>query len=410
MRYLVLGSSAAGVNGAKEIRKHDPEAEIYLISKDEDIYSRCILHEYVNGKRDMDLLRFVEEDYFDLYDIKHIGGVEVTKVNREEKTVELDNGEILDYDKLLIATGSRSVLPPVKNMDIAKNVIGFRNIDDAIEILENLDHVKDIVIMGGGLVGVDCLSGLLDKGKNLSLLELQDRLLPIQLDKRASKTYERLFEEKGVNFYLGVGASELVLNEDNTIKAVKLSNGEELPCDFMIVAAGVTSNVEFLENSGIEMGPRGLKIDHKGRTNDPDIYGAGDVTGWGPIWPVAVKEGMIAGANIAGGSMEMDDFFTSKSTMNYLTVPTMSLGQANPEDDSYTIEIQDDGENYKKIVHKDGKIYGALVQGDLSYVGILTQLIKEEIDVSRVKKSLFDIDYSDFFHLTKDYAFDYEEA
>ena len=155
---------------------------------------------------------------------------------------------------------------------------------------------------------------------------------------------------------------------------------------------------------------RGVLIDEAGRTNVEGIYAAGDVTGRNPIWPVAVKEGLVAGANMAGGDTRMDDFFASKSTMNFLGIPTMSLGINTPEDDSYTVEIEEDDKgNYKKIIHKDGRIYGALIQGNLQYAGILTQLVRRQIDVSKVKKPLFEIDYSDFFNIKDNGAFYYED-
>lgn len=124
---------------------------------------------------------------------------------------------------------------------------------------------------------------------------------------------------------------------------------------------------------------------------------------------MAVKEGVIAGSNMAGVNKEMTDFFTSKSTMNFFGIPTMSLGINEPIDYSYLIEVEDDNKgNYKKIIHKDGKIHGAILQGDLSYAGVLTQLIKENIDISQVKKPIFKIDYSDFFNITDNFEFSYE--
>jgi NAD(P)H-nitrite reductase large subunit len=105
----------------------------------------------------------------------------------------------------------------------------------------------------------------------------------------------------------------------------------------------------------------------------------------------------------------MTDFFASKSTMNFLGLPTMSLGNANPEDDSYNVEIQETPTTYKKIVHKDGKITGAILQNDLAYSGVLQQLIARKIDVTKVKKPIFDIDYSDFFHMKDNFEFFYED-
>ena len=167
--------------------------------------------------------------------------------------------------------------------------------------------------------------------------------------------------------------------------------------------------MEFLENSSVECDRFGLLIDATGKTNIDYIYGAGDVTGRNPIWPVATKEGMIAANNMTGVASEMTDFFASKSTMNFLGIPTMSLGINTPPDDTYTVEIEeDDNGNYKKIIHKDGKIEGTIIQGDLSYAGIITQLIARKIDVSRVKKPLFKIDYSDFFNTDEQCRFLYK--
>lgn len=410
MKYLILGSSAAGINGAKEIRKWDPKGEIYLISKDETIYSRCILHHFMSGKRTAERLSFVEKDFFERYNIKWMGGVEARGIDREKRKVYLSNGKLMDYDRLLIATGSNSFFPPIENMDKAKNVIGFRNMEDAIEIMEKAKKIDNIVVMGGGLVGVDAITGLINYGKNLYLVEMQDRLLSIQLDKRASKTYESAFEEKGVKFYFNLGAKKINIDKENKVKSISLSNGEEIPCELLIVTAGVRANIGFLQDSGIDLDRKGLIINSRGETNDLNIYGAGDVTGRGPIWPVAVKEGVIAGSNMAGVNREITDFFTSKSTMNFFGIPTMSLGVNEAEDDTYKLEIEEDNKgNYKKIIHKDGKIYGAILQGDLSYAGVLTQLIKDNIDISKVKKPIFKIDYSDFFNTTGSLEFTYGE-
>ena len=314
MRYVVIGASAAGISGAKTLRELDKNAEIVLISKDENVYSRCILHHYISSHRDVDALNFTGKEFFEENNTAYIV-MEFLEGNDKEQTLELSNGETLSYDKLLVCSGASAFIPPVPGLREGNNVVGLRNLDDAILIKEQAKKVKNVVVLGAGLVGIDAVSGLLGQGLNISLVEMSNKILPLQLDKHASDVYEKKFIEEGVS----------------------------------------------------------LKLD-----------------------------------NMLGKEMVMTDFFGSKNTMNFVGIATMSLGMVEPADETYIVETKVEDNNYKKIIHKDGKIYGAIIQGDLSYAGVLTQLIKENIDVSKVTKSLFDIDYADFFNIEKNFEFSYK--
>ncbi|MDB1941580.1 NAD(P)/FAD-dependent oxidoreductase [Clostridium tertium] len=408
MKYVVIGASAAGISGAKTLRELDKDAEIILVSKDTEVYSRCILHHYISNHRNVEQLNFTSMNFFEEYNIRWINGVEVICVNDENKTLTLSNDKVLSFDKLLICSGASSFIPPVEGLREGNNVVGLRNLEDAVLIKEKAAKVKNVVVLGAGLVGIDAVSGLIDTGVNISLVEMGNKVLPIQLDEYTSEVYKKKFTENGVNLKLGVKAEKLILDENKNPKALLINTGEEIPCELVIVATGVRSNINFLSNSNVECDRFGLIIDEKGKTNIDDIYGAGDVTGRNPIWPTAVKEGIIAANNMLGKEMIMTDFFGSKNTMNFVGVATMSLGDIEPKDETYKVEISIDGENYKKIIHKDGKIYGAIIQGDLSYAGVLTQLIKEKIDISKVTKNIFDIDYADFFNMEKNFEFSYK--
>ena len=410
MRYVVIGASAAGISGVKTLRELDKDAEIILVSKDENVYSRCILHHYISNHRDVEALNFTDKKFFEDNNITWIKGVEVKSIDDKAQSLELSNGETLTYDKVMLCTGASAFIPPVEGLREGNNVVGLRNLDDAVLIKEQAKEVKNVVVLGAGLVGIDAVSGLLGQGLNVSLVEMGDKILPIQLDKYTSDVYQKKFSENGVNLKLGVRAEKLILDENKNPKALVINTGngtEEIPCELVIVATGVRSNTAFLEGSNIEFDRFGLIIDEKGKTNIDNVYGAGDITGRNPIWPTAVKEGIIAANNMLGNEMIMTDFFGSKNTMNFVGIATMSLGDTEPKDETYKVEVKIDGDNYKKIIHKDGKIYGALIQGDLSYSGVLTQLIKENIDISKVTKSIFDIDYADFFNMKENFEFIY---
>ncbi|WP_294363363.1 FAD-dependent oxidoreductase [uncultured Clostridium sp.] len=407
MKFVIVGASASGINAARTLRQFNKECEIILVSKDEYVYSRCILHHFLDGRREIEALDFTPDNFFDMYDIEWIKGVEVVGIEIKEKKINLDNGKSIEYDKLLLAAGASSFLPPIENLRTANNVIGLRNLDDAIKIKEIATKVKNIAILGAGLVGVDALVGLLDYDVNLTLIEMGDRLLPLQLDKYAASKYEERLKKEGVNLKFGVKAEKVIVDNNNNPISILLNTGEEVPCDLIIACAGVRSNIGFLKDTGIECDKFGLIINEKGETNVKDIYGAGDITGRNPIWPTAVKEGIIAANNMVGKETYMEDFFGSKNTMNFCGLATMSLGLVTKPDDTYEEVVDIDGKDYKKIIYKDGAIYGAIIQGDLSYVGVLTQLIKEKINVNKVKKPLFDIDYSDFFNETENLEFVY---
>lgn len=407
MAYVVVGASAAGINAAKTLREINKDIEIILVSKDEHVYSRCILHHFLDGRRNIDDLDFSPAEFFEKYDVKWIKGVEVTAIDTKEKKLKLDNGENLYYEKVLLATGASSFLPPIENLRTANNVIGLRNLDDAIKIKGIAPKVNNIIILGAGLVGVDAMAGLLDYDAKVTMIEMGDRILPLQLDHYAANVYIERLKEEGVDFRFNVRAEKVIVDENNNPVAIKLNTGEEVPGELIIACTGVRSNVGFLEGSGIECDKFGLIFNPKGETNVKEVYGAGDISGRNPIWPTAVKEGLIAANNMCDKEIYMEDFFGSKNTMNFCGVATMSLGTVIKPDDTYKEAVEVKGKDYKKIIHKDGVIYGAIVQGDLSYVGILTQIIKDKINVDRVKKPIFQIDYSDFFNEKQNLEFVY---
>ena len=408
--YVIVGASIAGITAVKTIRELDKSAKIIVVSKDEKIYSRCMLHHVISEHRTIDGINFVDEDFIKKQDATWIKKATVKSIDPDNKKIkyEKDNKEEeLAYDKLLITAGANAFIPPIKNLRDAKNVYPLRNIEDAVMIREKAKYSKRIVIMGAGLVGMDALAGLveLDNVGTLTLIASEDRILDKQLDIRAAKVYEDKFEQKGVKILKNCMASEVFLDEDGNIKGIGIKNGEIIPCDLLIVSTGVRSNIEIVKGSGIET-EKGIKINEKCETNKQDIYAAGDITGTG-IWPLATKQAQVAATNMAGKKATIDDTFEFKNTMYFMGIPTVSIGFITPADDTYDVFTYTDGENYKKAVIKDNVLTGFIAQGDISYVGVYTQLIKDKIKVENLKERVFDLGYSDFFKIKEDGQFEW---
>ena len=399
MRYVIIGAGVAGLEAAKTIRRHDDAAEILMVSADTHVHSRCMLHKFIAGERDEQGLDFSEKDFFAKYKIDWKKGFQVKQVCPDKKEIQLENGEKITYDKLLLANGADSFIPPVGELRKASNVYGLRNLSDAQAIVKEADLAENVLIIGSGLVGLDAAYGLLERGKKITIVEMVDRILPVQLDKYAANAYQALFEKAGVRFVLGRKASEAVCEADGKIHKVTLDNGEEIPCDLLIVAAGVRSSIACLEGSGIEC-DRGVTVDNCLKTSKADIYAAGDITGLSGIWPNAANQGKIAGANMCGGTEEYNETYAIKNTINFFGLVTLCVGRIL-EEEGDQIQIKEDKSQYKRVIVKDGKVQGILLQGDISHAGTWQYLIKNKIDISSIQKNIFDINYADFYQVAE---------
>ena len=315
MEYVILGAGAAGMKAAATIRKADKDGSITVVSTDTYVHSRCMLHKYLSGERDEKQLNFVEEDFFEKNRIRWIAGKTVGKLDTKEKTVILDNGEVLNYDKLLIATGAESFIPPVGNLREAENVFGLRHLRDAQAIRKMAEKAENIVIIGSGLVGLDAAYGLMETGKKVSIVEMAEQILPVQLDKTGAAEYQKRFEAAGAVFYLGRKGADTRMDENKKITELILDNGEALPCDMILVAAGVRSAVAGMDGEGIVI-DRGIQVNGYLQTGAPDVYAAGDVTGLSGIWPNAQKQGETAALNMCGAQVLYEDRYALKNTIN----------------------------------------------------------------------------------------------
>lgn len=397
MKYVIIGIGAAGMTAARTLRELAPQDEIVMLSVDEKPHSRCMLHKYLSHERDADGLNFVPDDFFTENNIWQIPGQRVTKLDTRAKKVYYGTeGYACDYDKLLIATGAESFIPPVGDLRTAPNVFGLRHLSDAKAIDEKARTAKKVVIIGSGLVGLDAAYGLLEQKKEITVVEMAERILPIQLDEKGAAEYQKRFEKAGCRFCLGRKGADTVTNEKGEITHVVLDNGEKLECDMVIVAAGVRSTVAGFEDSGLVI-DRGIKVNDYMQTSEQDVYAAGDVTGLSGIWPNAQKQGRIAAQNMVLGNKFMYvDRFAAKNTINFFGLVSLCVGALNPEEGDQVI-ARESRDQYERAIFRNHRLVGFLQQGDISHDGIYQYLIKNGIDLAGREEEIFSLSFADFY-------------
>jgi NAD(P)H-nitrite reductase large subunit len=409
-RYLIIGSGPAALSAIETIRKRDLTSEILLLSEEPyPPYSRPLISYLLAGKIEEERIYFKGQDFYERYDVTAYLGERAVELNTKEGMVYTSKDNRFSYDKLLIATGGRPIVPPVEGRDL-EGIFTFTKLDDVKEIRRYLEEKKaeKAVVIGGGLIGLKATEALMELGIKITIVELADRILGLTLDKKASSILQSALEREGVRVITGNTAQELRGREK--VEEVVLRSGEVIPTDIVLFAIGVSPAVDFLSGSELKVN-RGVLVNERMETNIPNIYAAGDVVELDnilmgrkqviAIWPNASDGGKVAGENMLGGESEFRGSFPMNS-VEICGIPTISMGITEPENQDYEVLIKEKEGEYKKIVIKDGRIIGAVFVGNIDRVGIYCGLIKEGMDVSGFKERLLDDDFG-LIYLPKNY-------
>ena len=396
MRNVIIGAGAAGITAAKTIRQLRPADEIVVVSRDSQVHSRCMLHKFLSGERTAEGINFVPESFFVDYNINWIPGRAMTGLDCAGKRVLFDGDSFLEYDRLLIATGAYYLVPPIPGFREADNVYGFRDLCDAEAIDRAAASGKKAVIVGSGLVGMDAAYALMERGIYPEVVEMADRILPLQLDAAAAAEYQKRFESHGCRFHLSDKAADTRRDANGRITAVVLGDGTELACDFVIVAAGVRPEIRFLQDCGVKT-ERAIQVDKYLMTSVPDVYAAGDVCGLSGIWPNAMKQGVTAARNMCGLPTRYEDTYAMKNTMNFFGLASLCIGDINRIGEKTEVVTAEDRKNYRKALVEDGKLKSILQQRDIGGSGIYQYLIKNEIPLPVSGKEIFKLSFANFY-------------
>ncbi len=395
MKYVIIGGSAAGISAAKAIREKDPSSEITVVCKDNSIYSRCQLHLVAAGTMTAEQIQLSTVGWAEKSGIKLLPGKEVVKIEPAIHQISFHDGCTAPYDKLLIATGSRTIFPPIDGIQ-GPLTYGLRDLEDAVTINKVRSSVRNAAVIGAGLVGIELAAELAKSGLRVSIIEIADRPLPLQLESICGSKCVKLLSAAGVEMHFQDPAGRIHRKSDGSPVYVELLSGKKIPCELLICATGVKTNAEFAALAGATIG-KGIKIDSHCRTNLPDIYAAGDVSEFvdtvsgvsqtTAIWPTAVRQGKIAGTNMAGGDATININTGMKTAISLLGTHAVSLGPVSSPDKKWHkhvfIGTDSRGRENVKIMYANGNILkAALLWGDVSNAGLYHEAIVNKRDIS----------------------------
>ncbi len=406
MRYVIIGASAAGTAAARELRKQDPAGEILLLGRDEAFFSRCQLHLIASGRRSAAQANFLPADWSARHGVAVRLGVQATVLDAAAKAVTLESGERLSYDRLLLATGSRTWLPPVTGLAGA-GTHGLRDLADAQEIRAAAPAADHIVIIGAGLVGVELALELVETGRRVALVEVAPYPLPLQLEDETGRRCATLLAQSGVELFCGDRVAEVRRDSRGLPLAVVLASGKTLPADLVVAAAGVRANAELAAAAGARVS-KGVLIDSRCRTSLPDVFAAGDVTETedvilrrtmpSAIWPTAVRQGQVAGANMAGADASLTRNTGLRASISLLGTSATSIGAvamaAEAGWEKRVVQYTDSrGRHCAKVFFLEGShLRGAILWGDITNAGVYGEAILNDRDLGPGAIGLTDLD------------------
>lgn len=396
MNYVIIGTGPAGVVAAETLRQREPLAAITLIGDEpEPPYSRMAIPYHLIGDiaEEGTHLRKAPA-HFERERIQRIEQ-QVTQIQADAHQLTLANGEQLGFDKLLIATGSRAVRPPIPGMDLP-GVTNCWTLADARRIIAQANQGDDVILMGAGFIGCIILEALAKRGVNLTVVEMENRMVPRMMDEQSGGLLKRWCEQQGVRVFTSTRVKSV--SQDGEQLAVELDSQPTMKVDLLICATGVRPNIELAK--GWLQTEHGILVNRRLQTSHPDIFAAGDVaegrdfsTGEysvQAIQPTAVEHGFIAATNMSGGN------YLHQGSVNMNVLDTMGLISASfglwqgvENGDAATLY---DPEHYRYInlQFKGDRLVGANTLGMTQHIGALRGLIQNRTRLGKWKAHLMD--------------------
>lgn len=379
--YVILGNGAAGLSAAKAIRERDKTGSVIMISNEAyPTYNRPMLTKSMVAELDAKEILVEPEAWYQENNIHLLLEKEVTGIHTDKKEITLSDGTALKYTKLIYALGSECFVPPIPGTD-KPEVVAIRRMSDIEKIEAMLDRVQNVVVIGGGVLGLEAAWELKKARKQVVVLEAAPQIMGRQLDEGASQMLTDISRSNGIDIHAGVQIASI--EGESSVTGVKLADGREFPAELVIVSAGVRANVGAAKNAGLDIN-RGIVVNADMSTSDENIFACGDCAEYEginyAIWPQALEQGKVAGANAAGDALT---YTTVSAGLSFHGMNTglYAIGDngKNPNLIYRTVEFKDMGrKQYEKYYFLNNRLCGAILIGDTSKMAFVTEAVEQK--------------------------------
>ncbi len=390
-KLVVIGNGMAGIAAVENILAVKGDMDITVFGAEPYVnYNRILLSDILSGKTRPEATYLNTREWYDENGIRLYMNTKITAIDPEGKTVQDDEGIITPYDRLLIATGSHPFIPPIKGVE-KRGVFPYRNMEDTEGIIAYSKQCRRVAVIGGGLLGLEAGRALVQRGLNVTLFHLVDRLMELQLDEESGLILKKEIERLGMTVHLNHSAVEIL--GEGSVEGVAFSNGKAYEADMAVISTGIRPNVELAKHAGVHV-QRGIIVNDQMETSISGIYAVGECVEhrgktYGIVAPL-YEQAKVAAHTILGKPFKAYEGSMVATTLKVAGIDLVSIGNymgngAGCE----TLVYSDRGMSlYKKLILQGNRVVGAILLGDIHDSGRFHQYIKNQTDVTLFRKTL----------------------
>ncbi|WP_227816620.1 nitrite reductase large subunit NirB [Nitrogeniibacter aestuarii] len=393
LKLVMVGNGMAGVRTLEELIKIAPGMYDITVfgAEPHPNYNRILLSPVLAGEMTIQDIILNDLDWYKDNDIDLRLNNKVVKIDRKGRKVVAENGDEVEYDRLLLATGSNPFMLPIPGADLP-GVIAYRDIADTDAMIDAAANHKHAVVIGAGLLGLEAANGLALRGMDVTVVHISDWIMERQLDEVAAKMLQKSLEEKGLKFKLPAFTAELQKGEDGRVSKVVFKDGSSIPADLVVMAAGIRPNTALAESAGIHC-DRGIVVNDTLQTYDPRVYAVGECANhrgiaYGLVAPL-FEQAKVCANHLAMYGIGRYEGSVTSTKLKVTGIDVFSAGNFSGGEGTEDIVLHDPGAGvYKRVVLKDDKLVGAVMYGDTKDGAWYFQMLKDEQDISELRDHL----------------------